>query len=257
MAKRKANLNEPESIKQCIAEQKCWSIRTKEIAVETIDCFFRMTGKTWERPIYRPVRKLPYIPSEAELTSLISGCNKKTSCFLQLLKETGMRCGEAFMLEWSDFDFETKTVSITPEKQSEPRKLRVSNQLIAMLDKLPKQTKPFECSPRHFARTFRSQRKKLANKLSNNRLLKIHFHTLRHWKATNEYAKTKNIVHVQQMLGHKSILNTQLYIQLVNFDSDDFNSAVAKNIEEAQKLIETGFEFVCDFEGKKLFRKLK
>lgn len=59
------------------------------------------------------------------------------------------------------------------------------------------------------------------------------------------------------MLGHKSILNTQLYIQLVNFDSDDFHSDVANNIEEAQKLIETGFEFVCDFDGKKLFRKLK
>lgn len=257
LSNRGADLNDPESVKLCISQQKVWSPRTKAIAVETIDCLFKMTGKIWDRPNYKDRRKLPFIPSETELNSLIAGCNKKTACYLQLLKETGCRCGEAFMLEWEDFDFESKTVNITPEKQSEPRKLKISNQLIAMLDKLPNKSKPFECSPRHFARTFRAQRKRIATKLGNPRILKIHFHTLRHWFATTQYYKTKNLVYVQQALGHKSILNTQLYIQLVSFDSDDYNSAVAQNIEEAQKLVEAGFEFVCDFEGKKLFRKQK
>jgi hypothetical protein len=30
---------------------------------------------------------------------------------------------------------------------------------------------------------------------------------------------------------------------------------VAKNVEEASPLIEAGFEYVCDFNGAKLFRK--
>jgi hypothetical protein len=59
------------------------------------------------------------------------------------------------------------------------------------------------------------------------------------------------------MLGHRSILNTQLYVQLIKTDSDDYHSATAKNIAEASKLIETGFEYVCDYEGIKLFRKRK
>lgn len=42
-------------------------------------------------------------------------------------------------------------------------------------------------------KAFRKQRKRTAHKLQNPRLLKIHFHLLRHWKATVEYAKTKDL----------------------------------------------------------------
>ena len=72
-----------------------------------------------------------------------------------------------------------------------------------------------------------------------------------------EYARTKDILRVQRMLGHRSIQNTLLYTQLVNFESDEFHSAVAKTVEEGQKLTEAGFEFVCDFDQVKLFRKRK
>ena len=41
------------------------------------------------------------------------------------------------MLKWTDFDFENRTVDITPEKGSDPRQLTISNQLIAMLNSLP------------------------------------------------------------------------------------------------------------------------
>jgi len=38
--------------------------------------------------------------------------------------------------------------------------------------------------------------------------MQIHFHTFRHWKATMEYHKTKAILHVMKVLGHKNINNT-------------------------------------------------
>jgi len=47
------------------------------------------------------------------------------------------------------------------------------------------------------------------------------------------------------------------FSQLVNFEDDDYHSATAKNIEEAQKLIETGFEYVCTYDNIMLFRKPK
>src|SRR4030065_2298507 len=108
-------------------------------------------------------------------------------------------------------------------------------------------------SSRHFSRNFRSQRKRIATRLKNERINQIHFHTPRHWKATTEFAKTHTLLYVQQMLGHKSILTTQLYIQLVNSESDDYHSATAKNGTESQKLAEDEFENVCDFESVKLF----
>jgi len=72
-----------------------------------------------------------------------------------------------------------------------------------------------------------------------------------------EYAKTKDILHVMQMLGHKNIQNTLLYTQLISFQSDEFYSATAKTVQDAQKLIEAGFEFVCEFNDVKIFKKRK
>jgi len=86
---------------------------------------------------------------------------------------------------------------------------------------------------------------KMSEKLGNPRLLRIHFHTLRHWKATMEYHRTKDILYVMKLLGHKSIANTLIYTQLVEFEGDEYHSAIANNVEEAQKLIEAGFEYVC------------
>jgi integrase len=253
-----ANLLDPESVKEILARLEHWSAKTKKIATETYSLFLKMQGLTWNPPRYISVKKLPFIPTEQEINELIAGCNKKTATFLQLLKETGMRCGEAFMLEWTDINFENRTVDITPEKGSEPRQLPISIQLINMLHNIEHDKEQiFACSQRHFTRTFRAQRKRIATKLKNPRILKIHFHTLRHWKATTEYAKTKNILHVMQILGHKNIQNTLLYTQLLTFKNDEFHSATAKTVEDAQKLVEAGFEYVCDFGDVKLFRKRK
>jgi len=58
-------------------------------------------------------------------------------------------------------------------------------------------------------------------------------------------------------LDTKTFQNTLIYTQLVNFESDEYHSAVAHNIDEARKLVEAGFEYVCEFNGSKLFRKRK
>ena len=253
-----ANLQNPESVKETLAILERWTVKTKKIAVETYSLFLKMQGLTWKPPRYKSVKKLPFIPTEQEIDELIAGCNKKTATFLQLLKETGMRCGEAFLLKWTDINFQNRTVDITPEKGSEPRQLSLSIQLVNMLyNQANDKEKPFACSQRHFTRTFRAQRKRITAKLKNERIGKIHFHTFRHWKATTEYAKTKDILHVMKLLGHKNIQNTLIYTQLITFKNDEFHSATAKTVEDAQKLVEAGFEYVCDFGDLKLFRKRK
>jgi len=40
-------------------------------------------------------------------------------------------------------------------------------------------------------------------------------------------------------------------------ESDQFHSATAKTVEDAQKLIEAGFEYVCEFDEVKIFKKRK
>jgi len=97
-----------------------------------------------------------------------------------------------------------------------------------------------------------------AHKLGNPRLLQVHFHTLRHWKGTMEYHKTKDILHVMQVLGHREIKNTLLYTQLIKFEEEDeFICKVARKPDEVQELIEAGFEYVLQKEGLAYFRKRK
>jgi integrase len=107
--------------------------------------------------------------------------------------------------------------------------------------------------------TFIEMRRRLAAKLQNSGLLKISFHTFRHWKATMEYYKTRDILHVMDLLGHKNIRSTLIYTQLIKFEKEDeFYSSTAKTTEEAKKLREDGFEYVCTTpEDTVLFRKRK
>jgi hypothetical protein len=73
-----------------------------------------------------------------------------------------------------------------------------------------------------------------------------------------EYHRTKDILYVMRMLGHKSIKNTLVYTQLIDFPEDeDFICKVAKTVQEASQLIESGFEYVCAIDDAKLFRKRK
>lgn len=70
-------------------------------------------------------------------------------------------------------------------------------------------------------------------------------HTFRHWKATMEYHKTRDILHVQQLLGHRDLRNTLVYINLEkaifqNVD-DEFHVKVAHSLDEACKLLEVGY----------------
>jgi hypothetical protein len=72
------------------------------------------------------------------------------------------------------------------------------------------------------------------------------------------YHKTKDILLVKQQLGHKKIETTLIYTQLVQFNEEDgFYSATARTVEEASKLIEQGFDYICDVDAVKLFRKRK
>jgi integrase len=106
-------------------------------------------------------------------------------------------------------------------------------------------------------KSFQRQRKLVAFKLQNPRLMQISFHALRHYKATMEYHKTKNILHILHLPGHKNIKNTLVYTQLIQFKDDDYVCKAATTVDQAKSLIEAGFEYICEIEGTRLFRKRK
>lgn len=259
---RGADLSDPESVKEKITEQKSWSEGRKENAVNAYTNFLLMHGMRWDPPQYHRIEKIPFIPTEKELDNLIAACGKKTATYLQLLKETGIRAGEAWQLEWKDVDAETRIIRVKPEKGSNPRAPRISEKLMAMINALGKKNSRVfgSYSLNGFAASYCMQRKITALKLQNPRIRQITFHTFRHWKATMEYHRTKDILYVMKLLGHKNIKNTLIYTQLLPFQEDEsFITKVAANTKEACQLIEENWEYVTGEynDGGKIFRKPK
>lgn len=73
-----------------------------------------------------------------------------------------------------------------------------------------------------------------------------------------EYAKTRDILHVMKVLGRKNTKNTLVYTHLVEgLKEDEYVCRVARTPNEIAKLIEAGFEYICEHEGLKFFRKRK
>lgn len=267
LMKRDANLDDPESVKEVIAKQS-WSESRRRNVILAYTKFLKYLGLTWDPPKYRVTRKIPFIPTEQEIDELIAGCSKTVATFVLLLKETAMRSGEAYKIKWVDVDFERRTITCNePEKGSLPRMFsNISGKLLNMLSNMPRSTDYIfgETTLNSLKATFSRSRKRLAYKLQNKRLSEIHFHTLRHWKATMEYHYKPDLLYVAEFLGHKEISNTRMYIQLEknlfkNLPHDNFITRIAKNAQEACKLIQVGFDYVTgDYDdGGKIFRKRK
>lgn len=245
LAKHGANLYDPESVKETIANEKV-STNTKIHYVAAYDGFAKWLNLYWKMPQYKFERKLPWLPTETELDQLIAGCKKRTATFLQTLKETMARAGEVWQLEWTDLNGNILTIN-KAEKGSNPRQFKISNKLVSMLNNLPrKNIRIFgpATNLNNFRTNFTKRRKRIAKTLANPRINKITFHTFRHWGATMLFHKTKNILYVKQQLGYKCIENTMIYTQLINFESDEWNVAHAKTLQEEDEVIQAGFEFV-------------
>jgi integrase len=248
-----------------------WASGTKAIAIDSYRDYLNMLGLTEVKlPHIKREETLPFIPLESELDSLICNARTKTYAFLRVLKDTACRPIEAWVLKWMDIDLADRCVTITPAKYSHPKKLKICEQTLNLLSSLPKKNQFVFSSSRdkerfadeleHFAINFVKLRTRVADKLKNPRLNMISLKTFRHWKATIEYVRTKDILHVKEMLGHVNIANTLKYIHLANAVStmqDDYICKVARALKECEELISSGFEYVTEFESMKLFRKRK
>ena len=208
--------------------------------------------------------KLPYVPTEKEIDQLIGGfSDSKYGPFLQLLKETAFRPVEASRLRPMDFDLERRIVTLNvPAKNSNPRQVKLSSKVINMINPMICKAKPsariWKTDSKNIYESFRRTRDRITKRMGNPNLKRITLKTFRHWKATMEYHRTKDILDVKDLLGHKNIKNTLVYTHLVSFEEEDaFTVKVASSIEEFTELLESGFEYVSDYEGRKVLRKRK
>lgn len=111
------------------------------------------------------------------------------------------------------------------------------------------QPKDFIVKTENLSRTKKGKRKYL-NNIKTRELM-------RHWKATTEYHKTKDILHVKEMLGHRRISSTLIYTHLIHFENTDYHVKTAKTLKEACELAKCGFSYFTTMEGIQIFTKPK
>jgi integrase len=257
---RKADLFDPESTKAVLAHYPTKD-STKHLIVILLRNWFDYNGITWKAPKYSKEHEIPYIPTEIEIDQLITGLGKKTAAFCQLCKDTGARSGEIQQLKWTDINFGNRSVTIKAEKNSNSRILFLEAKTIEMLCNLKRnKERIFGSNLSGLRSSFYIQRRNIAKKIANPNMLKIHFHTFRHYKATMEQHLTKDPWHVKEILGHKHISSTEGYIHLEKMlfqckTTDKFTVKVADTLEDAIELMKVGFEFHAEIAGHKLFRK--
>ena len=261
---RYCDLNKPDEVKTFLATFDR-SNDYKRILANNYDLYVKFYGLKWEKPKYHQTAKMPKIPLESQIDSLIAFTSRKLATAISISKDTGLRPTELMNLKLRDIDLVKGAIYPTTAKGGSPRVLKIQKNTLAMLSKYLA-SKQIGSSDKLFGKwdsdaygaRFRSSRNNLAKKLSDESIKGIRLYDLRHFFATMLYNKTKDILFVSQQLGHRNIKNTLKYTQLLQFENNDnYTCKVAQNVEQATELIENGFEYVTEMDGLKLFRKRK
>jgi len=259
---RNCNLENPENVKAFIAQKNCTSA-FKESLIEAYALYCKAHQIEWNQPFYNRYDKLPKIPTEERLNQIIADASPRLSLALSIIRDLGLRPIELTWLKLRDIDLDSGVVTITSAKHCIGRTLKIKPQTLAML-KTYVTTKNkgvndllFPMKSASLSENYRVVRNRVAEKLQDPTIRTIRLYDFRHFKASTEYAKTKDLLHVKALLGHKDLRQTLRYTQLINFGADEYHVSVAKNLNEATQLLEAGFEYITEMDGLKLFRKRK
>lgn len=174
--------------------------------------------------LYRPEKEqhLPKTLTPDEVARLLKQVgNLKHKCMLMLMYGSGLRVGELVRLRLKDLDFTEKTVFVDNGKHYKDRFSILSEKSIIYLKKYFEEHKPtpvdwvFE-SPDGGHYSTRSVQLIFAEALAKAHIKKqVSTHSLRHTFATELVKSTSDLDFVRKVLGHASILTTQIYLHVV------------------------------------------
>jgi integrase len=255
-------LQEPESVKHFIAEMSVADSYKRNLCY-AYEHYLRLNELTWERPRYYARERLPRIPSEKTIDMIIAASRPRLAVKLSISKETGLRPVELLALRVKDVDLEKGIVYPRTAKHGAPRALKIKTKTLNMLkthihiNHLNVNQRIFTQTSAQYGKSFRNIRKKVSDKLEDPSIRTIRLYDLRHFFATKLYHDTKDILYVKAQMGHRKIATTLRYTQLVDMGDDEWVVKVASSLEDFTALLESGFEYVSDYNGLKVLRKRK
>jgi integrase len=257
-----ADLDNPDTVTKFITHMKTGN-NYKIALIRTYIQYCKHYNLTWNPPKYTSDTKAIKIPPQPKLDQLIANSGKTLATKLRISKETGLRPVELMNLKVKDIALEQRTIYPTTAKHGSSRSIVISTNLRDTIQchinrsRLQLNDKLFKGTALDYGHAYRQMRNRLSDKLNDPSLKQIRLYDFRHYFATTLYHKYKDLLLVKQQMGHKRVETTLIYTQLLNAPDDEYISKTATNIKEAQNLIESGFEYVTEIDGTKLFRKRK
>jgi integrase len=260
---KNCGLHDPEGVKDFVARLEC-NEGYKRNLVYAYDKYLKFRGFSWVKPKYEANNKLPKIPLEEKVSMLIANVPLKLGLAIAISRDTGLRPIELMGLRLRDVDLTSGLVYPETAKHGSGRMLKLKPSTLNMLN-VYLARHPMNPNDKLFGnwnsdlygKYFRYYRNRLAEKLGDPSLRDIRLYSLRHLFASKLYHQTNNILLVKELLGHKKIETTLIYTRLMEVRDGEYVSAIARTVEEARRLIEEGYEYVCDIDSVKLFRKRK
>ncbi|MFC1486609.1 tyrosine-type recombinase/integrase [Thermoproteota archaeon] len=259
---KNTDLDNTDEVKRFITCQEGWSNAYKESVVNGYVHFVRFYGLEWVKPKYKRSARLPNVPSSEQVNKIIAHSGRKYSMIFSVLRDTGLRPVELHRLTMKNIDLEKGVIFPESAKGGRARALKLKTATLAMLKEYVTKNN-FSLNESMFPNTdivchvFMRIRNRLAKRLCEPQLKKFRLYDLRHYYATMLYHKTKDILLVKEKLGHRRLETTLIYTHLIDFRDEEFTVRAVETVEQATKLIESGFEYVTEMGDVKLFRKPK
>jgi integrase len=153
-------------------------------------------------------KRLKFIPSDEDIQEILDHCTQEQKHLIQFLMETGCRINEALKVTGSDIMGDSIILTTRKSNNSDliPRKLP-----------LPEFLKDFKLNPdQRIFSSWTEQPKFLERKIKSLGQKQWGFHSLRHRKASLWSKEGKPLFEIMILLGHKSLVTTQRYLQLLS-----------------------------------------
>ena len=183
--------------------------------------------------IYEPLKytktKIPRITDDSikKILNYFDESNKietKSKLIFLLILTTGIRTSELLNIENKNIDLVNNFIKLDFTKNGESRNIYIVDQVKPLVVACMNKTRYLfidEHNKKMTANALRCIFKRLKDTLNIDILSP---HKLRHYYATNIYNKSLDICLVKELLGHKSIMMTQIYLDIDNHDNQAKNS---------------------------------
>ena len=211
--------------------------RTINVYIATLKQFrYYIQQKNWspyEITFRKYDRTLPCVPSVEQAAKILAACNTALEAALvKLLFSTGIRISEVCALTFGDIHREKKQIYIRPSKGRSDRYVPLDDSALLAMETycreryafcrkcgipLPDKRSPVFCfkdeikpSNTNFLRHIFKGVVKRAD------LSSFHFtpHSCRHYFALQIYLQRKNLMLVKELLGHRTLNATEVYLRL-------------------------------------------